>query len=172
MLDASDIGDDYRYANEVQMVGDDVRFTVGDTPLPCYRGALFELARPYFWSLNFLNPVARFRAGLPAANYNYYKFELRIGDSIERNRFFIYRHPLDETRQYFENTMGNVDEIASLSKQLAADFIVFVAPRFHHWNPLEAPDNWEADRYMWTSRSSPSTSASSRKKRSDATIRS
>jgi hypothetical protein len=43
--------------------------------------------------------------------------------------------------------MGNVDEIAALSKQFGADFIVFVAPRFHHWNPREAPDNWEADAY-------------------------
>ena len=41
---------------------------------------------------------------------SYYEFEVEIGGVIEKNRFFIYRHPLELTRPYFNATLANIVE--------------------------------------------------------------
>jgi len=78
---------------------------------------------------------------------DYFKFEIDVNGVRETNRFFIYRHPLDKTRAFFDTTMGNIDQIAVLSAKMGAGFALAVTPRFHHWNAKECPDNWEKDAY-------------------------
>ena len=79
--------------------------------------------------------------------YDYYKFELNIDGGVERNRFFIYRHPLERTRPYFLNTLEHINRIAAAAAESEARFALVIAPRFHHWNPKECPENWEEDAY-------------------------
>ncbi len=155
-LDATDIGDDYWYLNESRKATGASTFALKDGTPPKYRGALYELTRPYRplleSSLAYPLELARKLAGPsasdgPARSPDYYQFKITIGSTEERNRFFIYRHPLEETRDLFDRTLRNVDEIATLAKQMGAGFALFVTPRFHHWNVKECPDNWEKGEY-------------------------
>jgi hypothetical protein len=82
-----------------------------------------------------------------AKNYSYYKFELTVDGVAEQNRFFIYRHPLEITRPYFERTMSHVDRIAANVAKSGAKFALVVFPRFQHWNKDECPKNWERRSY-------------------------
>jgi hypothetical protein len=75
--------------------------------------------------------------------YDYYRFRLRVGGILETDRFFIFRHPLEETRGYFAKTLANIDAVAREAERMNARFVLAVSPRFQHWNPAEAPDNWE-----------------------------
>jgi hypothetical protein len=79
--------------------------------------------------------------------YNYYEFQVTVGGTLEVNRFFIYRHPLSQTRSFFDATLSNVDEIDSLAARIGANFALFVSPRFQHWNTKECPENWEQRDY-------------------------
>lgn len=159
-LDATDFGDDYQYMNESKQLDGQTIFERNDATPEVYRGALYELVRPYRGlfnsSLYYPLEVVR-RAWLrdrhepkpkkDESAYEYYEFRIKIGETVEKNRFFIYRHPLELTRQYLDITLQNVDLIADLAKSIGARFALFVTPRFHHWNVREAPDNWERAQY-------------------------
>jgi len=71
--------------------------------------------------------------------YDWYRFSAKIGTRLETNRFFIYRHPLEETRPYFDLTFAYVMGLAELVQSSGARFLLVVAPRFQHWNPKECP---------------------------------
>jgi hypothetical protein len=79
--------------------------------------------------------------------YDYYGFNFMIDGTVERNRYFIYRHPLQITRPFFDSTMRHIDAVADQASRLGAPFALFVTPRFQHWNPKECPDNWESSQY-------------------------
>jgi hypothetical protein len=155
LLDATDIGDDHRYMSEaIQKDGTTVFALRHESPTP-YRGALFELSRPYHhrfltavkYPVDALRAVWTDGATTTTSSYDYYEFTLKVGDTLEDNRFFIYRHPLEKTRRFFDQTLRNVDETARLAQSIGAGFALVVTPRFHHWNPREAPENWEAYKY-------------------------
>ncbi len=154
-LDVTDIGDDYWYMKESEQSNGASTFAWEDGAPSRYRGALYEVTRPYHRQLgSFLTYPVQLAKRLvgrglqvrPRA-YNYYDFRITVGNTVERNRFFIYRHPLDETRGFFDRTIRNVDDIASRTRQMGAGFALVVTPRFHHWNVKECPDNWEKDAY-------------------------
>lgn len=65
----------------------------------------------------------------------------------ERNKWFIYRHPLDKTRPYFDATLKHITDTASAAERIGAKFVLVIAPRFQHWNPRECPDNREKGEY-------------------------
>ena len=79
--------------------------------------------------------------------YVYYKIRIEIGGVVETNRFFIYRHPLAQTRPYFDATWSNIRRVAELCRTLQAQLVVVPNPRYHHWNKQECPDNWERSLY-------------------------
>lgn len=62
VLDASDIGDDYNYEKESRQTNGATTFPLEDGTPPKYRGAVFELARPYImevggaWSIHWSWP--------------------------------------------------------------------------------------------------------------------
>ena len=72
---------------------------------------------------------------------------MKIDDVVERNRFFIYRHPLAKTNPYFRETLKHIASIAADAHSVGAKFLLVVTPRFHHWNPKECPNNWESSEY-------------------------
>ena len=118
-----------------------------------YYGALFQLARPQLnqiWSaFNFPYRTMRDRfIGNPYAGVrgSYYTFKIRIDGKEETNRFFIYRHPLEKTKPYMESTWDNIQSLAGDVKNDGAQYILAVAPRYHHWNTKEAPKNWEIEK--------------------------
>jgi hypothetical protein len=151
VLDASDIGDDLQYARE-NVGGDaELRFDFPDEKPKRFHLAIHQLARPVFdWiGHNLMYPYYTFiHSG--TFNYDYYDFELRIGEMVEKNRFFIYRHPLDDTRVYFESTLSIVSDIAREAAADGASFALVVAPRHHHWSDRECPENWEIKQYKYT----------------------
>jgi hypothetical protein len=149
LLDATDFGDDYNYERE--LVGDPPgHFDWSGVETPTYYGAvgqlinleglLAALTRPF--------PAVRPAVGLPPASartYNYYAFEARIGGRLENNRFFVFRYPMEQTRQFLDRTFGYLQTLAHSVQLLGGEFLLVVTPRFQHWNPAECPENWEMD---------------------------
>jgi lysophospholipase L1-like esterase len=139
-LDASDIGDDIGYAREARRNDELVSFdTNAGLRARTYYGGLYELLSPYLQY-----PYLKIANAL-SGSYDYYTFQLTIGEVTETNRFFIYRHPLEATERYFLDTLENITRVAELAEAAGAPFLLVVTPRFHHWNPEESPDNWERD---------------------------
>jgi hypothetical protein len=156
LLDATDIGDDFFYEQQAEKSPDGMSFAGSDGRPVRYRGALFELLRPHRAQLEapfrFASQlIGRFSGSNVSANRSprsdYYRFRVNVGDIVETNRFFIYRHRLEATRPFFDATMRHIDGIAELATRLGARFALVVSPRYHHWNARECPENWEKDAY-------------------------
>ena len=155
LVDVSDIGDDLQYLSEARVLDGRTTFDPRVKPTSAYRGALLELVRRVAPSLSqgslpvrtLTYPFRVARRGGPRKNYDYYKFSVRVGQTLETNRFFIYRHPLEETRVHFSRTLQNINAVADEAERLHARFLLAVNPRYHHWNPAESPDNWERGDY-------------------------
>jgi hypothetical protein len=149
VLDATDLGDDAIYARELAEGGGEFDWR-GLVTTPYY-GALGQLVgRKPFETLGAPWSALERLAGVeapPSRAYDWYAFRAFIAGTVEDNRFFIFRHPLDDTRNYFDRTFGIVERLAEHVRAAGAEFVLVVAPRFHHWNPAECPDNWEADEY-------------------------
>ncbi|HXG00817.1 MAG TPA: hypothetical protein VNL69_08520, partial [Bacteroidota bacterium] len=157
-LDATDIGDDINYAKELKQENGETYFEIGigsSAGVGVY-SALYQLVSPHLKAiggyLSYPFRVVAHRSGAASVEtssiaYDYYKFHLSVNGVVERNRFFIFRHPLESTRQYFEQTLGNISRLAAKVKADGAEFLLVVAPRFQHWNPGECPNNWEKGEY-------------------------
>jgi hypothetical protein len=150
LLDASDIGDDINYQAEARTDGNRTSFAPRAGEEAVYHGALYELVRPWY---RYLRGT---RLGIAVAyplrhpgkkEYDYYHFRLTVGSVLETNRFFIFRHALEETKGYFSKTLENIDAVAGEAERMNARFVLAVNPRFQHWNTAEAPDNWEKTNY-------------------------
>jgi hypothetical protein len=154
LVDVSDIGDDMQYLSEARVSGGRMSFDPRVKP-STYGGALLELVRRVSPSLSqgsmpvraLTYPFRVARRGRHRKDYDYYKFSVMVGRTLETNRFFIYRHPLEETRVYFSRTLENINAIADEAERLHARFLLAVNPRYHHWNPAESPENWERGDY-------------------------
>ncbi|MFP6619059.1 MAG: hypothetical protein VB877_06930 [Pirellulaceae bacterium] len=151
MLDCTDIGDDYDYGLDYDPQRQEPGPFNGPAlsrPYPYY-GALWRLLNPYHNAI--LAPVHLVRrlgsSHQPFDPHAYYKFHLEINGAVETERFFIYRHPLQVTRPYFDASWENIKRIEEKCREIGARFILVVSPRFHHWNPKECPHNWEAFAY-------------------------
>ena len=150
MLDCTDIGDDYHYGLSLDLTADETRFTGATTPYAKpHLGAFWRLVKPLqpallapFKLLRRLND--NFVAHDPL---DYYAFEIPVNGHTERDRFFIYRYPLDVTRPFFENSYQRIQTIAQYCDSNDMEFVLFVAPRYHHWSDKESPNNWEFKRY-------------------------
>ena len=153
VLDATDIGDDFKYASELVDVGGRTLF---DLPPAAredpYWGALVQVAG----GARLIGTLQAPLRGLgllegPAPGgpdvYDWYRFEIEVEGVRETNRFFIYRHPLGSTRPWFDATLRNIEELARSVEATGASFTLALMPRFHHWDPAGCPENWEADQY-------------------------
>jgi hypothetical protein len=149
-LDASDIGDDIKYLRE-NVGGDTLRWNFLDERPARFFLAVHQLARPLLARLghNLMYPYNTFfRPG--RSSYDYYEFTLEVDGVAEKNRFFIYRHPLESTRPFFDATKDVVDGIAAEVRGDGARFALVVTPRYHHWSDRESPNNWEVRQYQYT----------------------
>ncbi len=149
-LDATDIGDDWRYASEASFEDGRPIFERWRQDVSSFRyyGPVWQLTQPLrvAFALPFegaLGPLGPTRD----APYEYYRFNLEFGRKREKNLYFIYRHPLASTRPYFKRTLDNIHALAAEVTSSGARLALVVAPRFHHWNPEECPDNWESSLY-------------------------
>jgi hypothetical protein len=154
LLDATDVGDDDIYARLARPSPDGPAFDPqGETRL-AYRGALYERLRPalrwgreslaYPWAL--AAEAAGLRQGASARGFDYYVLPIEVQGQLD-NRFFHYRHPPQVTQPFFEATLGNVQAVARRATEAQARFVLVVSPRYHHWSPKEAPQNWERGIY-------------------------
>ena len=152
VLDATDIGDDYNYENELMADGAGGHFDWEGLEVTPYYGAVGQVVHLSEIVAALARPVRKLRriAGLKPAStrpYDWYRFRAEVGGRPEKNRFFIYRHPLEETRPFFDRSYGYIEALAQSVQRAGATFVLVVTPRYHHWNPKECPDNWEADQY-------------------------
>ncbi len=156
VLDATDIGDDYGYAQ--QMVRDpvtgDVSFDVEEQTIQASIWDHIALSRVALSVMRaLLLPVTTARELLfepqqqAPKRPDYYNFTIRVGNEIETSRFFIFTHPLEETEPYFRDTLGHIQEVAEDAAKSDSDFFVVITPRFQHWSARESPDNWEKTEY-------------------------
>jgi lysophospholipase L1-like esterase len=145
-LDVTDIGDDFIYARKAG--GADGRFPLeGSASLDCH-GAVHQLAQPFLtWLGAQLAYPVRLLAGRPAPPAGDYYLDPVLFQGREENRYFIYRHPLEQTAPFFQATLANVQAIAASARRAGAPFVLVVAPRYHHWNSAECPQNWERGAY-------------------------
>ena len=152
LLDANDIGDDYQYEREnISDDPDRPRFDVppieDEGPGLCDLSAICRALAPVWDRLGKPKQVLWALMEWDKEAYDYYAFEAPVGEVVEKNRFFILRHPLDATRSYFDRTWGNVEAVARDVEAEGSAFAFVVMPRFFHWDDEECPQNWEADRY-------------------------
>ncbi len=151
LIDATDISDDYKYAGRLIQHGGEFRFQRDEHYCPSYYGALYQLVRGIAaLRERVIKPLALpfGRTYIdPTVTYNYYRFEITIGDTTEHSRYFIYKYPLSVTRPYFEATFRHIKAIASAVRHEGARFVLVVLPRYHHWSDRECPENWEAHQY-------------------------
>jgi len=152
LLDPGDFGDDYKYEQELRPERADGRFAFEDERLPAIHSAVYqELDRLVGMTMRIrrLGRLLAFpfskevRSRPPAPVYDYYAFKVTVEGVTETDRYFIYRHPLEETRPFFERTLGYVEQLDGQAEGMGAKFLLVVSPRYHHWNPAECPDNWE-----------------------------
>ncbi len=156
VLDATDIGDDYSYAQQIvrDPATGNVSFDVEE-----------QTVQTSIWDHVGLSRVAHSVKGpfmLPVTTAlellfgpqqqarkrpDYYNFTIRVGDEIETSRFFIFKHPLEETERYFRDTLGYVQEVAKDAAKSDSDFLLVIPPRFQHWSARECPYNWEKTEY-------------------------
>jgi hypothetical protein len=143
-LDATDFGDDYRYAQQAIVEDGLVRFDLHEPPRR-YHGPLLQLAwRASGWLRHAIAYPFEVLGGRVGEEDDYYRFELDLGGVTERNRFFIYRHPPELTEPFFRATVEYVDRLASSVRQVGGEFLLVISPRFHHWSARECPENMEA----------------------------
>jgi hypothetical protein len=159
ILDPTDIGDDFKYGQEAVVEKDKTIFPragpeCSETGKAKYYGAVIEIISPWVAPLQvpLMYPFAvlGLRLGFEIGKncpYDYYNFDLEVGDVVETNRYFHYRHPLALTRTYFDASFEHIVETARAVRATGADYLLVVSPRFHHWNPDESPDNWESEQY-------------------------
>ena len=146
LLDATDIGDDYHYGLSV-VPGSNPEspdFVIDEDE---YRRppALATLAEPVLGYLRAPGIVLQRFRGEPLRSAGYYQFELPIGGTIETNRWFILRHPLELTRPFFETTLSYIRQMARDAEAAGSDFLLVVTPRYFQWNDQECPDDWSLD---------------------------
>lgn len=150
-VDVNDIGDDWQYAREnVSQDPDEPRWDVPEQPRKkglCELSALCKAARPATAKLFLPFATLAKHWGLAREEYDYYRFEVKVGGKVEKDRFFILRHPLEETRPFFEGTLANIEALARDVAAAGSSFQVVVMPRYFHWNDAECPRNWEGFRY-------------------------
>lgn len=150
-LDATDIGDDQRYLSQAKFEKGRPVFEYQGVKEFEYWGFVHEsFLRPVI-----VNPLMRPWRGLwsdsevesGSDSPGLYRTQATIDGEPVTNRFFIYRHPLEKTRPYFEKTFANIEKIAGMAEEIGSEFALVVFPRFHHWNPEECPNNWEVHEY-------------------------
>lgn len=146
-LDANDIGDDYKYADmNVSTDPDRVEFDVEESGPGLYSAALTFVYRFGFFFRAPILVLQRFFPELRSQD-DYYDLELNIGGVIERDHWFILRHPLELTRPYFEASMSYIADIAAEAEAVGSEFVLVVSPRSFQWSDRECPANWEGGRY-------------------------
>jgi len=151
LLDVSDIGDDVKYAAEIDRNEEDLPFDLAGEKGGGFYLAIYQIAKPLleYVTDNLLYPYYTvFHSH--TFNYDYYDFDLTVGGKAETNRFFIFRHPLETTRPFFQETLGYVNRIAGLARAAGAYFVLVVTPRHQHWSDKECPGNWEIKQYQYT----------------------
>ena len=67
---------------------------------------------------------------------------------VPARRYFIAEQPLESTRNSFDNTMKNIDDINSYCREsLGVPFALFIMPRHFQYDARLSPDNWEKKQY-------------------------
>jgi hypothetical protein len=143
LLDLGDIGDDFDYAADIVPGSDpqDPRFQVGAWTSGS-RPALLKLADPLLEPLREPMVLMRRLANRPHRPTSYLDFEVTVGGVVERDRWFILRHPLTETRPYFVATLSYIEDLAWDVRASGSEFVLIVVPRYFQWSERECPNDW------------------------------
>jgi hypothetical protein len=144
VLDGNDIGDDVKYAdlNRATKLGETL-FDVPEDSAP-FEPAVVRLLEPLLFQLS--TPYLVLQRFVPSlrGEHDYYKFRVEVGGTVERDHWFILRHPLPETRPFMEKTLGYARDIAADAQAIGSQFVLVVNPRYFHWSDRECPDNWDS----------------------------
>jgi hypothetical protein len=147
-IDTTDIGDDYEYATIMQQNAGARRFPrvgysliLDSGPNLSDHSALLQRLQ---WPLAVIKSLTFHPFAMARSDRNPLSIpDVHIDGHVENNRFFIYRYPLEKTMPYFERMFDNITAISKSATSIGASFVLVVLPRYHHWNPLESPRNWE-----------------------------
>jgi hypothetical protein len=146
ILDATDFGDDFAYSRGAERRDGRLYFPPypeGGLTLLDHL-ALYERAYPTSerWYLRLTRPIA---GALKSTDPPWDPLRAVIGD--DDDRFFIFKRPPSETRPFFEETLGHVEDIAAAVRRAGGVFVLVLNPRFQLWDPEGCPKNWEHRRY-------------------------
>ena len=144
LLDASDIGNDRRYAqdwcNEAKHF--DTSQCNFDKEVKIPRSAFWKLASPLAKPLLF-RPANEFLFALGLPNWR----NNEAAKDKDFSTFFIYKEPLSKTKNYMQASLENVIALQEKVKNDGAHFIFVLSPRYHHWSSTDCPKNWESVEY-------------------------
>lgn len=147
MLDLGDIGDDYKYARQIER-GSDPERPVFDVAGSHYNRedeiALLALASPLLAPFRTPWEVLRRFQPRQLPQKGYLHFDVEVDGVIETNRWFILRHPLDKTRPFFDATLSYIEDLARQARAAGSAFLLVVPPRYFQWSDRECPKDWAA----------------------------
>ena len=142
LLDISDVADDQMYGGQRAAPGKARRFAIEPQPFPdsaLRHLALWNAATPLQRWIRRVRPAPPPRGRRPG--------RIEVAGEVQRDHFFVMRHPLEATRSYFDAMRANIDALALSVREAGSDFALVVGPRHVHWDASESPGNPEADRY-------------------------
>ena len=70
----------------------------------------------------------------------------RSNGDMPRERYFMVRAPLEQTREHMRPLARNLERIAGWCEERDVGFVVLVLPRSFQYSDREAPENWEVVR--------------------------
>jgi hypothetical protein len=150
-VDGTDIGDDYKYGKEVRTTDDgEIVFDVPNERVQLgllNRTALGKLLEPLGKLIVLPFETIGRMTGSGPDGYSYYSFTLELDEKVEKDRWFILRHPLETSRPFFEQTLKNIEQVAADVRASGSEFGLVVIPRYFHWDPSLCPQNWEHQYY-------------------------
>ncbi len=147
-LNLSDIGDDYKHGMENTSTGPDLHFPFPDEYLvPASRPWEESPTRQLLRLTRIGEPVQRLLGDAPAKpaepgrRYDYYRFEIKIGDVVENDLFFPLRHPMEAMRPHYERTFAHIRRTRDACRDAGSDFALVLMPFNFHWNNRESPQD-------------------------------
>jgi hypothetical protein len=140
LFDPSDIGDDIAYGRTLHSENGRERFSLDGVCRtgPALSDHLALVQRVPLTDLLFFRPGTLLRH-LKESNRPLFE-----GDP---HWSFIFKHPLERTRPFFEKSWSYVRATADAAEDMGAHYAFIVSPRYQHWDTEECPDDPLANLY-------------------------
>ena len=123
-IDMTDFSDDIRFRDELERSALD----------PLKQKTIFETMAIWLGLQLGLEDKMKLPAGLRSGEEITTRNSLFPPGPPNHFTYFHMWQPLQDSEPFFESTWNSIQEIAALAEQMGADYVVFVLPRYQHYN--------------------------------------